>query len=182
MPTNKTTIALLLDTETTGTSRNDQIIEYAHTLFRVDAMTGEIVEVLDQYSAFQEPTVPINPFAQQVHGISLDQLRGQALDVAHIESNLRYAQLVLAHNVGFDKRFVSAVVPNAAIMNWRCTMRSIDWLAQGVTSRKMEDIIRFYGISALTRHRAADDVRCTLEAIQKVCVKSGRPHLWALLS
>ncbi len=27
MPTNKTTIALLLDTETTGTSRNDQIID-----------------------------------------------------------------------------------------------------------------------------------------------------------
>lgn len=88
----------------------------------------------------------------------------------------------IAHNVGFDKRFVSAVVPSAATMQWRCTMRHIDWLSQGIRSRKMEDIIRFYGIKAQARHRASDDVRCTLEAIQQACVMSGKPHLLCLIS
>lgn len=173
--------AILLDTETTGTSNNDQIIEYAHTLFQVNTESGEIVNILDQYSALQEPTVPINPFAQAVHGLSLELLRGHALDLAHIKKNLRNAQFVLAHNVSFDKRFVSKLIPAAERMDWRCSMRVVDWLAQGIASRKMEDIIQFYQIRAEARHRAADDVRCTLEALQQSCVLSGKPHLWSLL-
>ena len=174
--------ALLLDTETTGTSHQDQIIEYAHTFFLADKETGKIIEVLDEYTALQEPTVPINPFAQQVHGLGLEQLRGHALDLSYIEKSLSDAQLILAHNVGFDKRFVSAMITSAASKEWRCTMRSVDWLAQGIASRKMEDIIRFYNISAQARHRAADDVRCTLSAIQQRCTLTGKPHLWQLLN
>lgn len=181
MHSKKTVIALLMDTETTGTSHQDQIIEYAHVLFKIDVITGKIVTVLDEYCALQEPTVSIHPFAQRVHGISLNQLRGQMLDLTHIEKCMQQAQLLLAHNVGFDKRFISKIIPSAVDMHWRCTMRQIDWLSQGVRSRKIADIIQFYGIEAQARHRAADDVRCTLEAIQKVCVISGQPHLLRLL-
>lgn len=183
MSTNKKSIvtAILLDTETTGTSNNDQVIEYAHTLFQVNMESGELVDVLDKYSALQEPTVEINPFSQAVHGLGISDLRGHSLNLTHIEKNLRYAQFVLAHNVGFDKRFVSKLIPGAERMNWRCSMRSVDWLAQGIASRKMEDIIRFYKIRATARHRAADDVHCTLEALQQLCVLSGKPHLLSLL-
>ena len=173
---------LLLDTETTGTSHQDQIIEYAHTLFLADKNTGQVIKVLDEYSALREPTVPITPFAQRVHGLGMDQLIGQALDLGHIEKSLTEAQLLLAHNVSFDKRFVSSMISSATSKEWRCTMRSVDWLSQGIASRKMEDIIRFYNIEAQARHRAADDVRCTLTAIQQRCVLTGKPHLWQLLN
>lgn len=174
--------ALLLDTETTGTSHQDQIIEYAHILFLADKNTGNIVEILDEYTDLQEPTVAIKPFAQQVHGLSIDKLIGHTLDLYHIEKSLSEAQLLLAHNVGFDKRFISSIVSSARSKEWRCTMRAIDWLSQGVASRKMEDIIRFYNIDAQSRHRAADDVRCTLTAIQQRCIFTGKPHLWRLLN
>lgn len=117
---------LLLDTETTGTSHQDQIIEYAHTLFLADKNTGQIIKVLDEYAALREPTVPINPFAQRVHGLGMDQLLGQALDLPHIEKSLAEAQLLLAHNVSFDKRFVSSIISSATSKEWRCTMRSVD--------------------------------------------------------
>lgn len=51
MHSKKTVIALLIDTETTGTSHQDQIIEYAHSLFKIDVLTGQLVDVLDEYCA-----------------------------------------------------------------------------------------------------------------------------------
>ncbi|NYT76534.1 hypothetical protein H0A71_05985 [Alcaligenaceae bacterium] len=173
-------IGLLLDTETTGLRSHDEIIEYGHIMFRYNRSTGEVLEILNEYSQFREPSVPIGKTAQRVNGINMDMVRGRFLDDKHISACMLDAQKIYAHNVGFDRRFISAIYPDLQNLHWVCTMSNINWLAQGVQSRKLEDILSFYQISTESKHRALDDAKGVFAAIQKSDLQTGLPHLVAL--
>ncbi len=72
--------ASFLDVETTGFSpRADEIVELAIVLFEFNYADGTITEVVDSYSGLREPSVPIHPGASRVHGLTIDDLRGECL-------------------------------------------------------------------------------------------------------
>ncbi|SHI28700.1 exonuclease domain-containing protein [Pollutimonas bauzanensis] len=177
---NSIEIGLVLDTETTGLRSSDELIEYAHVMFSYDKASGEVVDILDEYCEFREPSVPIGRTAQKVNGISMDMVRGRFLDETRIAGAMLAARKIYAHNMGFDRRFVSGLYPGLQNLHWVCTMSNINWLAQGVRSRKLDDILSFYGISDGARHRALDDAKGTLSAIQRRDVQTGLPHIVAL--
>ena len=84
----------VLDTETTGLGANDQIIEIA-----VCDASGRVC-----YEQRISPSVPINPKAEEIHAISLDDLAGcpKWPEIVNDLKALLTGQTVVTYNSDFD--------------------------------------------------------------------------------
>lgn len=156
-----------VDTETTGlSSRSDAILEIGVVLAEVDWATGAILRTLDRYEGLQDPgrAIPWGAFA--VHGITDAMVKGRRIDAARVDALLRAADIRLAHNSGFDKGFVSQVVPEAADMLWGCTCRGIPWRRlYAVPTTALQELSRFFGCRRGVSHRALGDVETTMNLV-----------------
>lgn len=155
----------VLDTETTGLyAASDHIIEIAVVLLEVEPATGRVLQTLASYDALQDPGHPIPWAAIAVHGITDAMVRGQRIDSERVRQLLTGADLVVAHNSGFDKGFVAQVVPEVMDMCWACSCRGIPWrsLFSHLPNAKLQDLARAFGVPKGTAHRALGDVETTL--------------------
>jgi len=90
--------ALILDTETTGLSEDDQIIEIA----AVDWYGTPVIDYRIK------PSVAIDPDAHAVHGISLEDLK-DCPSWPEVESEIKallFGQPVIIFNADFDMRMI----------------------------------------------------------------------------
>jgi DNA polymerase III epsilon subunit-like protein len=118
--------AIIIDSETTGFSKNDEVIDLAIISFQ----TGQVI--------FQEyfiPQVKINPFAERVHKLSLAKLialGAKQLKDYHATFDLLFNSEypIIAYNAEFDKRLlnqsISRHIGESAIINkkWHCGMKA----------------------------------------------------------
>ena len=101
-------ITVIVDTETTGLDhRHDEVIELGMVAFVHDA-EGAVVDVIGTFSALQEPTKPIGPEITRLTGITDAMVEGQRIDIDAVEAFIESADLVIAHNAGFDRPSASA--------------------------------------------------------------------------
>ena len=130
---------LVLDTETTGLDHSrDKIIELAMLQVDVDITTGLPVGDVAVYDSLEDPGMPISKEIQAITGISSEMVRGLHLDEARIAAMLAGADLVIAHNAGFDRPFCEARIPAFAQLPWGCSFADIDWRKEGHGSAKLE--------------------------------------------
>ena len=130
---------LVLDTETTGLDHSrDKIIELAMLQVDVDITTGLPVGEVAVYDGLEDPGMPISKEIQAITGISSEMVRGLHLDEARIAAMLAGADLVIAHNAGFDRPFCEARIPAFAQLPWGCSFADIDWKKEGHGSAKLE--------------------------------------------
>jgi DNA polymerase-3 subunit epsilon len=156
---------LILDTETTGLSHaSDRIIELAMLLVSVDAATGRPFGPVETFEGFEDPGMPIPEVAKQVTGITDEMVQGQQLDDAGVEALLARADLVIAHNAGFDRPFVEARFPGFAQKPWACSFADIDWKAQGAESAKLSALAQDQGWF-YDAHRALVDCHALLQVL-----------------
>jgi DNA polymerase-3 subunit epsilon len=156
---------LLLDTETTGLSHaSDKIIELAMLLVQVDVATGQPFGPVTTFEGFEDPGMPIPDVAKQVTGISDDMVRGQRLDDAQVQALIDQADLVVAHNAGFDRPFVEARFPGFADKPWACSFADIDWKALGAESAKLSALAQDQGWF-YDAHRALVDCQALLQVL-----------------
>jgi DNA polymerase-3 subunit epsilon len=156
---------LVLDTETTGLSHaSDKIIELAMLLVQVDAATGQPFGPVETFEGFEDPGMPIPEVAKQVTGISDDMVRGQRLDDAQVQALIDRADLVVAHNAGFDRPFVEARLPVFAGKAWGCSFLGIDWKKEGSGSAKLEFLASERGWF-YDAHRAQVDCHALLQVL-----------------
>lgn len=156
---------LVLDTETTGLSHaSDKIIELAMLLVQVDAATGQPFGPVETFEGFEDPGMPIPEVAKQVTGISDDMVRGQRLDDAQVQALIDRADLVVAHNAGFDRPFVEARFPGFAHKPWACSFADIDWKALGAESAKLSALAQDQGWF-YDAHRALVDCQALLQVL-----------------
>ena len=156
---------LVLDTETTGLSHaSDKIIELAMLLVQVDVATGQPFGPVETFEGFEDPGMPIPEVAKQVTGISDDMVRGQRLDDAQVQALIDRADLVVAHNAGFDRPFVEARFPGFAHKAWACSFADIDWKALGADSSKLGALAQDQGWF-YDAHRALVDCHALLQVL-----------------
>lgn len=163
---------LVLDTETTGLSHQvDKIIELAMLLVQVDMATGLPCGPVDLFEGFEDPGMPIPAVAREVTGISDDMVQGHRLDDSQVEAMVMRADLIVAHNAGFDRPFVEARFPCFAAKAWACSFADIDWKAAGAGSSKLSALVQDQGWF-FDAHRAQVDCHALLQVLSKTVARS----------
>ena len=173
---------LILDTETTGLDHSrDRIIELALLRVDVDTATGLPTGAVEIYDGLEDPGMPIPQEAQQITGISDEMVRGHKLYEQRVAAMLANADLVLAHNAGFDRPFVEARLPQFAHLPWACSFADLDWKKEGRASAKLShlalDLGWFYDA-----HRAEMDCHALLAVLASPLPLSGQTGLARLLA
>lgn len=173
-PAGPVAAAVVLDTETTGMSRDaDQIIELGLVRFEYDLESGEVARVTDVYSALEDPGRPIPPESTAIHGITDAMVAGQALDEARIAEVVRGATLIVAHNAAFDRPFVEQRLPLFATLAWGCSLEQVPWAEEGFRGARLEYLGWASGFF-FDAHRSETDCRALLEVLRRPLPRSGR--------
>lgn len=156
---------LILDTETTGlVQASDRIIELAMLRVQVDVATGQPFGPVETFEGFEDPGMPIPAIAREVTGITDEMVRGHRLDDGRVEAMVAAADLVVAHNAGFDRPFVEARFPGFALKPWACSLADIDWKALGAESSRLGALAQDRGWF-YDAHRALVDCHALLQVL-----------------
>ena len=156
---------LILDTETTGLDwRAENIIELAMLSVAVDMQTGQPVGVVEVYEDFEDPGRPIPAEIVKLTGITPQDVKGQKLNEAQIIDMVQRADLIVAHNAGFDRPFVENRLEVFEHKAWACSFAGINWKAQGLGSAKLEFLCSELGWF-YDAHRAQVDCHALLRVL-----------------
>ena len=156
---------IVLDTETTGLdSKSEKVIELAMLSVLVDTATGMPVGPVSIYESFEDPGKPIPLQITEITGIDDSMVQGQRIDDAAVNALVQEADLVVAHNAGFDRPFVEARFPVFASKAWGCSFQGIDWKKEGSGSAKLEFLASERGWF-YDAHRAQVDCHALLQVL-----------------
>lgn len=157
---------IILDTETTGlNARKDEIVEIGVIAFTFDAK-GNMGEVTGVYGGLQQPSVSIPSDITKLTGITDEMVAGQSIDIAALKALVEPADLVIAHNAGFDRPFCEAFSQLFSGKAWACSNSEIDWSSRGYEGTKLGYLIGQTGYFH-DGHRAVDDCFALLEVLAR---------------
>jgi DNA polymerase-3 subunit epsilon len=159
------TRVVVVDTETTGLDpARESIIELALLRVDIDNASGLPVGAVRVYDGLEDPGKPIPKEVVAITGITDADVRGQRIDEARVRELLQDADLVIAHNAGFDRPFTEARLRRFAELPWACSFADIDWKAQGRSSAKLENLALALGLF-YDAHRAEMDCHALLAVL-----------------
>jgi DNA polymerase III subunit epsilon len=173
--------AAIVDTETTGTDAvTDKVIELAIVVVEYCHVTGTVGRVLDTYDALEDPGMPIPPASTAIHGITDAMVTGQRIDDARVGQLLESVGIVIAHNAGFDRKFLEPRLPVFATLPWGCSWQEVPWSDAGIASSKLEYLAYRHGFF-YDGHRAEADCHALLEVLAQPFGATGGTALKVLL-
>jgi DNA polymerase-3 subunit epsilon len=158
----------------------DKVIELAVVVFEYCAATGAVGRVLGVYDGLEDPGMPIPASSTAIHGITDAMVAGQRIDDGSVASLLDGVGLVIAHNAGFDRKFLEPRLPVFASLPWACSWAEVPWSEAGIESSKLEYLAYRYGFF-FEGHRAEIDCRALLEVLRRPFGESGASALKVLL-
>ncbi|WP_419904279.1 3'-5' exonuclease [Kiloniella sp.] len=171
---------LYIDVETTGLNHEqDEIIELAMIPFRF-TRDGQLLDLGSAFDQLQEPKKAISAEITTLTGISNEMVQGKKIDHDLVHRIVSDVDIVIAHNAGFDRKFVEMTWPVFEKKSWGCSQKDISWSKEGVAGSKLEYIAVHYGFF-YDAHRAETDCRAGLEILSRDLPKSGEKALKALL-
>ena len=166
-------LGLIVDVETTGLDPDQhKIIELAMLPFHFSS-EGRIFDVRPDYAGFEDPGEPIPPDVIDLKGITDAEVRDQSLDETIVNSLVEASSLVIAHNAGFDRRFLERRIPSFIDKAWACSLAQIPWSEEGLASCKLDYILGQLGFF-FDDHRALADCQAVLHLLTLDLPKSGR--------
>ncbi len=152
-----TRIAAIVDVETTGLDpAGDRIIELAIQRVRFTD-DGQITEIGLPRSWREDPGFELDPAITRLTGLTDADLAGEKIDDTEATDMLASAHVVIAHNAAFDARFIEARLPEAAGLNWACSLVEVDWLRHQFSGRQLGHLLMEAGYF-FDGHRAGQDV------------------------
>jgi len=176
----ETRLGLFLDLETTGLDpTKDEIIEIAMVPFTY-ALDGRIFEIKEPFQRLRQPSNPIPPEITKITGIDDAMVEGQVIDPAEVAAFLAPANLVLAHNAAFDRRFAEKFCPEFAKKPWGCSQSQPPWKEEGFDGTRLGYLLAGFGLFH-DAHRALGDCLAALEILARPLPISGVPALAKLL-
>lgn len=158
---------IILDTESTGTDiRVDKIIELGMILFEYCPATGKVYRVLNTFNQLEDPGMPIPAGATAVNGIVDEMVAGKKISDADVTAFIQGVDVFIAHKSDFDRPMVERRFPFFEDTTWGCSLRQVDWAAEGISSHKLDYIGYRLGYY-FEAHRAVADCAALLEALQR---------------
>jgi DNA polymerase III epsilon subunit family exonuclease len=165
---------IVLDLETTGASPANGC-----SITEIGAIAVRGGEILEEFSTFVNPQVPLPEYIINLTGITDEMLVGAPLidqafpDFIDFINRHKDVHLV-AHNAPFDLGFLKAAA--AALSHDWPKYEVIDTvkLARRVIDRseilnyKLGTLSQFFDTKALPNHRALDDVKTTVEVLHRL--------------
>lgn len=171
---------VFLDVETTGLDPDrDEIIELGMVRFSF-SLEGEVLATDPPFSRLRQPSKPIPAEITRLTGITDEMVAGKAIDAAEVESFVEPAVIVIAHNAGFDRRFVEPAFPIFAKKAWGCSISDVPWREEGFEGSRLAYLAMRHGFF-FDGHRATDDCHAALEILARDLPVSGEPALKRLL-
>ena len=151
---------VVFDTETTGCSRWDEICQIA----AVEYVNSEQARTFMRYVC---PTCEMNPWAEEVHGLSLDFLAAHGL--APEEAMRQFFEfvgdnaLLVVHNAKFDMRMLNQECEKFDLCFAPKGVETCDTLALArhlrpdLKSHALASLIEVLGVDGANSHNALDD-------------------------
>lgn len=167
------TVVAVVDFETTGIGPDDEPVSVGVIAVRVDERGG-ILEDLGRYEGLREPSVPIHPRAQAVHGMSMADLQGHQFDEPALRALLERADVLVAHNAAFDARMLSVIM--SVQTPWRCSYRQFPWGT--LQNRKLDTVCGALGVERPAIHGAMRDAESLLACLLKRTGKTDRSRTY----
>ena len=168
---------VFLDTETTGVNRtNDKIIELALKVATFEKSSGMIISIDQVYESFNDPGEEISQEITMLTGIGNDMVQGQSIDWGMVDTVLKDADIVVAHNASFDRAFLDKHSSVSPTKIWACSINDIDWLGRGFSSAKQELLCYWHGFY-FEAHRAMNDVDALIHLLTHPSYDIDRPLL-----
>lgn len=157
-------IGVVLDVETLGLDPlKDEVIELGMVKFAYSD-TDEVTRILGEFNGLQQPSVPIPSDITALTGITDEMVAGHALDAAQVEAFAADANIVIAHNAGFDRRFAERFWPIFQHKPWACSATQIDWRKHKIAGAKLDYILAAFGYFH-EAHRAAGDCHAVVTVL-----------------
>jgi len=157
----------LVDVETTGMSaRRNRVIEIA--IIRIEGN-----KIADTFTTLINPHISIPPFITHFTGISNEDVEDAPIfgKVKHKVIKILKGATFVAHNAWFDYSFIQSEMQrvNLSFESKRCcTVRLSRRLYPQYKSHSLENIIRRFGFSYKSRHRAYDDAYILWQFLKKI--------------
>lgn len=149
--------AVVVDVETTGLDIDaDPIVELALTRIWADA-NGRVRLTGRSRTWFEDPGRPLSPEIRRLTGLSDEMLTGRSILDPEAGSLIRDADVVIAHNAGFDRPRIERRLPFCAGRPWICSLRDVDWRGLGFEGGRLGDLLLQAGWF-YSAHRAKGDV------------------------
>ena len=151
---------VVFDTETTGCTSYDEICQIA----AAEYVNGARTRTFARYIC---PTCEMNPFAEMVHGLSLDFLHEHGLEPE--EAMRQFFEfvgddvLLVAHNATFDMRMVRQECRKFGLAYAPQGVETCDTLALSrrlrpeLSSHRLSFLVDVLGIDGVNSHDALDD-------------------------
>ena len=172
----------VVDVETTGGgySISERVVEVAAVVVR----NGRVAE---SFSSLVNPQRAIPRPITQLTGIS-NTMVADAPSFADVADDLRSMlekRIFVAHNVGFDWRFVGDELFRATgrvLSGDRiCTVKLARRLLTHLPRRNLDALSEYYGVTNEARHRAFGDALATARVFERMLDELGRQgvHTWS---
>jgi DNA polymerase-3 subunit epsilon len=107
-------------------------------------------------------------------------VKGQSIDTERVKAIIEPAQLIIAHNAGFDRPMAEKHWPIFQDKHWACSFVDIDWKAEGIGSAKLDYLLYAQGWFH-DGHRALSDALATLFLLAQPLPQSKTIALSSLL-
>ena len=160
---------VVVDVETTGTSpwSGDRVTEVAV----VHVQNGVATTVFD---SLINPERSIPPAIVAITNITWEMVKDapRFADVCDQLLGVLEGNIFVAHNAGFDWRFISAEIERVTRRPLEgrklCTVRLARRLVPQLRRRNLDSLASFYGIDNAARHRAGGDARATAHSLLRL--------------
>ncbi len=173
--------ALFVDVETTGLDpKADEIIELAMVRFTYGP-DGTIYSIDDAFHGLREPSIAITDEITRLTGIDHSMVAGKAINPAEVAALVEKADLILAHNAAFDRKFLERFCDAFVHKPWACTQSQIDWKSEGFEGTRLGYLAQGAGFF-YDRHRALNDCHAAVALLARPLPQSGTKGLAALLA
>ena len=165
---------MAFDTETTGLSVSDRLVEIGAVRFRGEEIEGE-------WSTLVNPGLPIPPEATAIHGIRDTDVRDSPPAAQILPSFLSFIEgaALVGHNAPFDVRVLvlellraGLVLPDNPVLDTCAIPRR---LRLSVPNHRLGTLAGAFGVPQARAHRALDDARVAKDLFRAYLKELGPP-------